>query len=61
MVVNFFIRGSTYRPAFWLLIGLLTFVLAVALLVPRKGHMASREQGAAYVSFEAYDRPKYLG
>lgn len=44
VVVNFFIRGSTYRPAFWLLIGLLTFVLAVALLVPRKGHMASRER-----------------
>lgn len=44
VVINFFIRGSTYRPAFWFLIGILAFVLAVALLVPNKGYASLKKR-----------------
>lgn len=45
VVINLFISGSSYRPAFWLLSGILLIVLAVSLFLP--GKKASRREHSA--------------
>jgi len=50
VVINFFIRETTYRPAFWFLGGVLLCVLAVSLFLPDKHKQREQAQSVIHTA-----------